>query len=157
MLRDVQNLGIWQYPDEDLASAVRTTFALGKAPAAYSLTTGAGTVAQLASATEISPALSGASLSRVLYETALLIAQGMVGASDIRTRSITLKEGPERKLALLMAFNKELARLDEEGADESPIATGQGLVQWLIATNGGEDAWGLASTATYSGGSAYSF
>jgi hypothetical protein len=158
LLGDVNQLGMWQYPDDQLDSAVRTVFATGNGPTAYSLSTATGTVGQLAAATDVAPALDGSALALVLYAAAMTIAVGITGASDIRTRTITVKEGAERKLALLMSFREHLVRLDEEGdGDGSPIATSQSLVHWIIANNGGRDAYALASTAIYTGGNAYSF
>lgn len=155
LLGDVESLGVWQYANDQIDSAVRTVFATGNAPAGYALSTTDGTVAQFSASTLITPALSGIALSRVLYEAAILIAVGIAGATDIRTRSLTVKEGGERKLSLLIRFREELGRIDEEAEETSPFDSSQSLTHWIIANNGGVDAWGFASTMTYSGGSPY--
>ena len=152
LLGDVCNLGVWQYTDEQLDSAVRTVFATGNAPAGYTLNTTGGTVAQIAGATKITPDLTGVPLAKVLYQSATLIATGIAGATDIRTRTFTVKEGSERKLSLLLRFHTELSRLEDEGDDGSGISTRQGLVQWMIANSGGTDAYGFATSMTYTGG-----
>lgn len=157
LLGDVCNLGVWQYTDAQIDSAVRSVFATGNAPAGYALDTAGGTVAQIAGATKITPDLSGTALARVLYQAAMLIATGIAGATDIRTRTFTVKEGNERKLSLLLRFHTEIARLDDEADDSSGIATRQGLVQWMIANSGGADAYGFASSMDYSGGTALSY
>ena len=156
LLGDVESLGIWQYSNDQLDTAVRTVFATGNAPSGYALETAAGSVPQFAASIAITPALSGMALSRVLYEAAMLIAVGIAGATDIRTRSLTVKEGKERKLSLLIRFREELGRIDEESDASSPFDSSQSLTHWIIANNGGVDAWGFASTMTYSGGSPYS-
>lgn len=153
LLGDVESLGVWQYANDQLDTAVRTVFATGNAPAGYALETGGGTVPQFAASIAITPALSGMALPRVLYEAAMLIAVGIAGATDIRTRSLTVKEGKERKLSLLIRFREELGRIDEESS--SPFDSAQSLTHWIIANNGGVDAWGFASTMQYSGGNPY--
>ena len=152
LLGDVQNMGVWGRDDTSLDSAVRTVIATRQGPAGYALSA-TGTVAQMSASDSITPALDGIPLARLLNATALLIATTMSGSTDIRTRSLTVKEGAERKLAMMIRFREEVERLDAEGSgDGSGIASRQGLCEWLIANNGGEDAWGLASTMVFSGG-----
>lgn len=133
LLGDRQSNGAWNYEDATLASALRTVFATGRQPAAYRLVDDAGvavTPANLGDATQVSPAVAlGGDFARIAHVTAKALILGEDGQISVNTRSVSVRDGGERKRDLLIHL--ELAIRDDQIDDL--FDTVQRFAQWCAA------------------------
>lgn len=146
ILGDCAVYGAYAYEDATLDSAVKAVFAANRAPGGYTLSGGSGSaIALLSSATGISPTLaSGDDLALILNQACLLLVTGEDGTMTLRTRSLTIADGGDRKRDLLADLRERVYQIENGGAC---FDTQQSVKQWLIAT-GGSDIGELFATYT---------
>ena len=93
--RQVAGLG-WHYADADLRSALRTVIALGRGPTGYTLDAG------ISASTGITPDVAlGDAYALITYDACLIAIGGEDGALSYQTRSMTVRDGGDRKRDLL--------------------------------------------------------
>lgn len=130
LVGDRQVMGAWHYRNDDLASAIRTTFVTGRAPATYRL------AGDIQTATAITPDLQvGDDMAIVLYESALILIGGEDGKKSIKTRELTVADGGDRKRDLLSEMALQIYRIR---AGTTVFSTSQTLAQFFQA---GEMDW----------------
>lgn len=133
LLGDRQVNGAWNYPDGVLASALRTCFATGRAPARYTLADDGGaiiTAANLGDATQVFQDVSlGGDLARICWFTVKGLIIGEDGKMSVQTRSVSVRDGGDRKEDLLV----QLELWIREDQIEGLFDTAQKFAQWAHA------------------------
>lgn len=135
LLGDRQVNGAWNYPDAKLDSALRTAFATGRTPAPYALADANGdavtlTANGLQSATQILQEVKlGGDFARICWHACKGMIIGEDGRMHVQTRSVTIRDGGDRKADLLV----QLDLLIREGDIDSLFDTTQRFAQWAAA------------------------
>jgi len=125
VLGDRQVMGMWNYAESDLLSALRAVFALGRGPAGYALN------GSINSATEITPAIEvGDVLALIVYEAAMILVGGEDGAVAIRTRALSVNDSGHRKRDLLWELRNLIHDIRSGG---SYFSTRQSVAAWIGA------------------------
>lgn len=124
ILGDRQVMGLWNYGDADLLSALRSVFALGRGPAGYALD-----AAALNQATGVDPAVElGDPFALIAYDACLILVGGEDGAMSIRTRSLSISDSGHRKRDLLWELRGLVSDIRGGGAY---FSTRQSIAQWI--------------------------
>jgi len=122
VLGDRLVMGLWHYAEDDLLSALRSVFALGRGPAGYAMDPPAMT------AMGVSPMVNfGDNWALLIYEACLTLIGGEDGLMQYRTRSLTVKDGGERKRDLLLDLGQKVYEIRNGAAF---FSTYQSFAQW---------------------------
>lgn len=120
--RWVSGLG-WHYADTDLRSALRSVFALQRAPAGYTLNAG------LSASTGLLPvAITGDAYALIAYEACMILVGGEDGEMAVQTRGVTVRDGGDRKRDLLWSLREMIYELRDGG---SYFSCTQTFSQWV--------------------------
>lgn len=144
LLGDRQVQGAWNYTDEALASGLRTCFATGKAPAGLSLADDSGgaitTAAALGDATQVAQDVKlGSDMALLCWWTIKGLVVGEDGKMSVQTRSVTVRDGGDRKAELLMQIELWI----REAQIDQTFDTTQRFAQWAAARVSPGDYAGL--------------
>lgn len=135
LLGDRQVNGAWNYPDARLDSALRTAFATGKTPAPYRLADGDGdpvalTANGLQDAVQVQQEVTlGGDFARICWHACKGLVVGEDGKMHVQTRSVTIKDGGDRKADLLVQLDLWI----REGDIDALFDTSQRFAQWAAA------------------------
>lgn len=133
VLGDRQVMGVWHYPDVDLLAALRGIFALGRGPAGYAMDP-----ASVSSGTGVAPEVAfGDDWALITYDACFLLIGGEDGRLSYRTRSLSVRDGGDRKRDLLWELEN---RVHEIRNGASYFSTYQSFAQWIgVAKDGAAD------------------
>ena len=106
------------YTDATLESAVRSVFAMAKAPAGCELHDDANAVVtELGASTNVfpAPAIGSAAFAEILFRAALVLIVGEDGAMAITTRAMSARDHGDRKAALIDWLQAEISDIEATG------------------------------------------
>lgn len=104
ILGDREVNGVWHYAQETLASGLRAVLLTGAGPAGYTLK-GSDPYA----AVEVEPELQlGDDAALLLYDAVMLLVRGEDGALSWNTRSLSVRDGGDRKKDLLWELERKV-------------------------------------------------
>lgn len=129
LLGDRQVHGNWNYSTDTFDATLRAVFLLGRTPAGYALNN-----ANPAAANGVTPTLpTGDAYALVAMEAALMIITSEDGAMTFQTRSLTVRDGGERRKGLIQELQQ---RIYDARDGDALFATYQSLIVFLQTTNG---------------------
>lgn len=116
---------VWNYDGPTLDSALRAVMLTGRGPQGYTLDGDPWTSSTLAQDLQV-----GDDAALLLFDAALVLVAGEDGALSYTTRSLSVRDGGERKSALLWDLQN---RIHEIRNGASVFATFQSFMQYLVS------------------------